>query len=962
MEIIKDLWINHGGLSLYSLDIDGTDSYVATAGLLDDNGCVTVWNFPGMRGDRSNTKPMFRGCCHLGCVNAVRWQPPSGFCFATGGADGLVNIWTHLGTEAQWERSTVLKGHSGDVLGVEWFPAIDESRSEILATCSVDCRVFVWNVERQELIVKLIGHTGIVKGVSWDPVGRYLVSQSDDRSMILWRTLDWSIEGTFKKSFESNPTDSHFLITNRENVNTEISLVGHSDITQVVRFSPRTYNHGRTLFAIAGRDCSLSIWMSDLSKPLFVATNLFLSAIVDISWTTDGQSLMACSLDGTSCRIVLDAKALFEQVDPLTDVEVAISKGFGARHNLNKAARAIGKSGLIDPKPKHHKPMKAINNSNLTDKAKRSKEEPLDLVFISKESGIECKVTKTRYGFVVSYGDIWTRLIPCVTQSPIALCSNRQLTHVLTSSGILYSFESCSNGKQATVPFLASSGSLCSKKPIHIQSVDRVVFVSTDQECWIYTINKDQSLDRIASGPLTLPLTTGFPPQFTMENGVVCLQTNGVKFRLCQRTMTWRLNEDDTTSNLTDELESVRTMAAADSTFPIECLKSTCIECFRKCKAVLNIIDEPTFDEEYQDVTSIREAVEKYRTLLDQKLFENHLAAMALKSPIRVAVTGAAGQIGYSLVYMIGSGYVFGEDQPIILHLIELKVAMEALKGVVMELQDAVLPLLHDIIATDSLDVGFKDVDAVFLVGSMPRKAGMERKDLLSANVKIFKTQGEALEKYAKKTVKVLVVGNPANTNALICSKFAPSIPVQNITAMTRLDQNRCLGLLAEKLKLNVNDVRNAIVWGNHSVTMFPDTFHGHVRQDGKWVPINNAVNDIDWIKGDFVTTIQKRGAAIIAARKLSSALSAAKAASDHMRDWWRGTEEGKWVSMAVPTDGSYGIKEGLVFSLPCTVDKHGNYKIVQGLDLNSYAMKMLANTTKELEEEKAVALEACEE
>merc|ERR1712142_1018427 len=262
--------------------------------------------------------------------------------------------------------------------------------------------------------------------------------------------------------------------------------------------------------------------------------------------------------------------------------------------------------------------------------------------------------------------------------------------------------------------------------------------------------------------------------------------------------------------------------------------------------------------------------------------------------------TGAAGQIAYSLIYQVASGYVFGNNQPLILHLLDIAPMMMVLGGVVMEIQDCAFPLVRDVVATDDPNVGFKDIDAAFLVGAMPRKEGMERKDLLAANVKIFKVQGEAMDKHAKKSVKVLVVGNPANTNALICSHYAPSIPKENFSAMTRLDQNRAAAQLANKAGVGVADVKNVIIWGNHSSTQFPDAAHATIS--GK--PAPEVIGDAEWLKTVFLPTVQKRGAAVIAARKLSSAMSAAKAASDHMKDWFQGTDS--YVSMGVFSDGSY--------------------------------------------------------
>ncbi|KDR14372.1 Malate dehydrogenase, cytoplasmic, partial [Zootermopsis nevadensis] len=298
-------------------------------------------------------------------------------------------------------------------------------------------------------------------------------------------------------------------------------------------------------------------------------------------------------------------------------------------------------------------------------------------------------------------------------------------------------------------------------------------------------------------------------------------------------------------------------------------------------------------------------------------------------SPIRVVVTGAAGQIAYALLYQIAKGDVFGATQPIILHLLDIPQMMEVLGGVVMEIKDLALPLVTEIVPTADPAVAFKDVEAAFLVGAMPRKQGMERKDLLSANVKIFKVQGEALDKYAKKTVKVLVVGNPANTNALICSKYAPSIPRENFTAMTRLDQNRGRAQIAERLKVNVGQVQNVIIWGNHSATQVPDANSAIVNLGSGPVPVTDALKSDDWLKGEFITTVQKRGAAVIAARKLSSAVSAAKAAGDHMHDIWHGTLPGLFVSMGVISDGSYGAPKDVIFSFPVVIENK-EWKIAQ--------------------------------
>lgn len=332
------------------------------------------------------------------------------------------------------------------------------------------------------------------------------------------------------------------------------------------------------------------------------------------------------------------------------------------------------------------------------------------------------------------------------------------------------------------------------------------------------------------------------------------------------------------------------------------------------------------------------------------------------KEPIRVLVTGAAGQIAYSLVATIARGEVFGADQPIILHLLDIPMMLGVLNGVVMELIDCAFPLLTDIVATDKEQEAFAAIDVAFLVGSMPRKEGMERKDLLAANVKIFKSQGRALDQHAKKSVKVLVVGNPANTNALVCSKFAPSIPKENFSAMTRLDHNRAKGQIAQRLHVSPADVRNVVIWGNHSSTQFPDANHATVQLGGKQVKVTEAVNDDAYFRGDFVTTVQKRGAAVIAARKLSSAMSAAKAAADHMHDWWQGTSEGEWVSMAVISDCSYGSPADVVFSYPVHVDSQRRWHIVAGLPISDFARAKLDATGKELMEEREEALAVCKD
>jgi len=302
---------------------------------------------------------------------------------------------------------------------------------------------------------------------------------------------------------------------------------------------------------------------------------------------------------------------------------------------------------------------------------------------------------------------------------------------------------------------------------------------------------------------------------------------------------------------------------------------------------------------------------------------------------------------------MVSSGYVFGADQPVILHLLDITPMMGVLGGVVMEIADCAMPLVKDVVPTDNADVAFTDVDAAFMVGAMPRREGMERKDLLAANVKIFKVQGQALDQYAKKTVKVLVVGNPANTNAFIMSHYAPSIPKDNFTAMTRLDQNRASAQLAQKAGVGVEQVKKCIIWGNHSSTQFPDASHATIN--GKSAA--EVIGDEDWIKNVFIPTVQKRGAAVIAARKLSSAMSAAKAASDHMKDWFQGASD--FVSMGVFSDGSYGTPKDVMFSFPVTI-QGGKWSIVQGLPISDLAREKLDITGKELMEEKEEAVKVC--
>lgn len=308
---------------------------------------------------------------------------------------------------------------------------------------------------------------------------------------------------------------------------------------------------------------------------------------------------------------------------------------------------------------------------------------------------------------------------------------------------------------------------------------------------------------------------------------------------------------------------------------------------------------------------------------------------------------------------MIAKGDVFGPNQKLILHLLDIPPMMEVLNGVVMELADCALPLLVGVVPTTDPAVAFKDVSSAFLVGAMPRKQGMERKDLLSANVKIFKVQGEAMNKHAKKDVKVLVVGNPANTNALVCSHYAPSIPKENFTAMTRLDQNRATAQIAAKVGVPIENVKNCIIWGNHSSTQFPDVRSAKVLVNGTEKTVYEAINNDAYLKSEFVETVQKRGAAVIAARKMSSAMSAAKAATDHMKDWFLGTSGDKFVSMGVISDGSYGAPKDIVFSFPVQI-KDKQWKIVQGLTVDDFAKAKLEVTGKELLEEKEEAMAVC--
>jgi malate dehydrogenase len=321
---------------------------------------------------------------------------------------------------------------------------------------------------------------------------------------------------------------------------------------------------------------------------------------------------------------------------------------------------------------------------------------------------------------------------------------------------------------------------------------------------------------------------------------------------------------------------------------------------------------------------------------------------MPEKTPVRVAVTGAAGQIGYSLLFRIASGEMLGPDQPVTLHLLEITPALGALGGVVMELEDCAFPLLDGVVQTDDPNVAFEGVDYALLVGSRPRTKGMERKELLEANGAIFTVQGKALSANAADDVRVLVVGNPANTNCLIAMNNAPAIPSERFTAMTRLDHNRAKAQLAARLGVHTTDITRMTIWGNHSATQYPDVFHAEVQ--GKNAA--ELVNDQAWLEQTFIPTVQQRGAAIIEARGLSSAASAANAAIEHVRDWALGTPEGDWVSMAVPSDGSYGVPEGLISSFPVTT-KDGTWSIVGGLDIDEFSRARIDASVAELGEER---------
>ena len=319
-----------------------------------------------------------------------------------------------------------------------------------------------------------------------------------------------------------------------------------------------------------------------------------------------------------------------------------------------------------------------------------------------------------------------------------------------------------------------------------------------------------------------------------------------------------------------------------------------------------------------------------------------------MKSPVRVAVTGASGQIGYSLLFRIANGDMLGKDQPVILQLHDIPPSQSALAGVVMELEDCAFPLLINIVTSDDPKIAFRDADIALLVGARPRGKGMERKDLLKNNGEIFTAQGKALDEVANQNVKVTIIGNPVNTNALITMKNAPSLRPENFSAMMRLDHNRALSQIARKLDKPVSSIKQMVVWGNHSATQYPDINFAEI--DG--IRVSDLINDSTWVKNEFIPTVQDRGMSIIKARGLSSAASAANAAIDHVRDWIFGTKDGDWTSMSIPSDGSYNIPEGVIYSHP-VICKNGTYKIVQDLEISNFSKEKMNATYEELVEEK---------
>lgn len=324
-----------------------------------------------------------------------------------------------------------------------------------------------------------------------------------------------------------------------------------------------------------------------------------------------------------------------------------------------------------------------------------------------------------------------------------------------------------------------------------------------------------------------------------------------------------------------------------------------------------------------------------------------------MKTPIRVAVTGAAGNIGYALIYRIANGDLFGPDQPVVLQLLEITPALPALKGVAMELEDCAFPLLADVVLTDDANTAFKAANWGLLVGARPRGKGMERKDLLSANAAIFSVQGKAINANAASDIRVLVVGNPANTNCLIAKSNAPDVPAERFTAMTRLDHNRALSQLAQKAGVPVRDVKKVTIWGNHSATQYPDAYHAEIKGQ----PAPQVISDDAWLRDTFVPSVQKRGAAVIEARGASSAASAANAAINHVQTWYHGTAAGDWTSMGIPSTGAYGSPTGVIFSYPVTVSD-GKISVVEGLSLSAYDQQMVAATAQELLEERAAIAE----
>lgn len=324
-----------------------------------------------------------------------------------------------------------------------------------------------------------------------------------------------------------------------------------------------------------------------------------------------------------------------------------------------------------------------------------------------------------------------------------------------------------------------------------------------------------------------------------------------------------------------------------------------------------------------------------------------------MPTPLRVTVTGAAGNIGYSLIYRIANGDLFGPNQPVILQLLEITPALPALHGVAMELEDCAFPLLADMVLTDDPNRAFKDANWALLVGARPRSKGMERKDLLSANAAIFSVQGKAINANAASDIRVLVVGNPANTNCLIAMSNAPDVPAERFTAMTRLDHNRAVAQLALKASVPVSAVQKVTIWGNHSATQYPDAHHALINGQ----PAPQVIGDDAWLKETFVPTVQKRGAAVIEARGASSAASAANAAINHVQTWYHGTAAGDWTSMAIPSTGAYDSPAGVIFSYPVTV-QNGNISIVEGLSLSDYDRQMIGVTATELVEERAAIAE----